>query len=165
MSDNLAKIRKIIEEHHTIKGNMKLVGDSVSDEEALTSLKSARSDWVPGRLEILSEKRNKLLQTVNFLNEGLKNHFTKEEEFLPPILGKSLMQALLIEHQKVRGAIDEVKSLAANTNIERLSQEELMTRDSEIQQKVNSLSNLIGKHADKEDLMLEMVTRALEEKE
>ena len=42
MSDYLAKINEILEEHRTIRSGVKLVGDSVSDQEALVSLKKHR---------------------------------------------------------------------------------------------------------------------------
>lgn len=38
MQDKLAIIRRIIDEHQTIKGHLKLVGDSVSDQEALAAM-------------------------------------------------------------------------------------------------------------------------------
>jgi len=164
MLDNLAKIKEIIEEHQTIRGHVKLVGDSITDQEALLSLQSARPDWIPGRLEILSEKQNRLQQTIGFLSEGLKNHFAKEEKLLPPLLGKFLMQALSLEHHEIGKVINEARSMVVSTKLEGLSREDLMSKEAEIQQIVNSLCHLIEEHADKEDLMLEMVQRALEEK-
>ena len=53
MSDNLAKIKGIIEEHQTIRGNVKLVGDSITDQEALISFcpggksPAAIPRWIP----------------------------------------------------------------------------------------------------------------------
>ncbi len=163
MSENLARIKEIIEEHHTIRENVKLVGDSVSDQEALNSLKSTRSDWVPGQLEILSEKQNKLQQTINFLDEGLRNHFAKEEEVLPAVLGGFLMQALRREHQEIGKLIHGANLLVVSTNLEGLSHEELTSYDSKIKQTVSSISRLIEGHADREDIFLEMVRRVLEE--
>jgi len=161
MSRHLAKIKEIIEEHQTIRGSVKLVGDSVSDQEALNSLRSMRSDWSPGRLELLSEKQNKLQQTVSLLAEGLENHFAREEEVLPSVLGDFLMRALLLEHEEIRKAISKARLMAGGNRLEGLTQEELKSRDLEIQQVVSSLSQLIEAHADKEDMMLEMVKRAL----
>ena len=55
MQDKLAIIKRIIDEHQTIKEHIKLVGDSVSDQEALTALQKAHADFIPGRLEVDSE--------------------------------------------------------------------------------------------------------------
>jgi hypothetical protein len=165
MVDNIAKIKEIIEEHQTIKGHVKLVGDSITDQEALLSLQSVRPEWIPGRLEILSHKQNKLEQTISFLAEGLKNHFAKEKEVLPSVLGEFLMRALLLEHKEIGESISKIKSMVTGTELEGLSRDELMAREAEIQQQVISLSGTIEEHASKEEQMLEMVQRALEEKE
>jgi hypothetical protein len=161
MPDYLVKINEILEEHLTIGSGVKLVGDSVSDQEALASLKSVRSDWTPGRLELISEKQRKLKQTMNFLEEGLRNHFSKEEDVLPALLGEFLMQSLLLEHKEVTEKIDEVRALASDSKLEGLTEAELASKDSEIKQKISDFSRLIEEHADKEEMMLEMVVRAL----
>jgi hemerythrin len=163
MSDYLAKVEELIAEHRSIRDSVKLVGDSVSDQEALNSLRSAGSDWVPGRLEFLSQKQSRLRQTLSYLEEGLQNHFAREEDVLPPVLGEFLMRALRLEHQEIVKAIDRARSVAADTRLERMSQEALMSQDAEIKRVVSSLSRLIEEHADKEDLMLETVKRALDE--
>jgi hypothetical protein len=162
MSDSLAAIKEIIAEHQSVRSNIKLIGDSVSDQEALNSLKSARSDWAPGQLELLAEKRKKLGQTVSSLDEGLKNHFTKEETVLPSFLGDFLMQALLLEHGEIKKAISEAKLAASGSSPENPSQAELASLDAQLQRVVGSLSRLIESHADKEDMMLEMVQRTLD---
>ncbi len=163
MSDYLAKINEIVEEHRNIRGSVKLVGDSVSDQEALNSLKSVRSDWPPDRLDLLSEKQNRLRQTMGLLEEGLRNHFAKEEEVLPPLLGEFLMQALRSEHQDIVKAIRSAQAVVIDTELGGLSQEELTAKDSELKQVVSNLGQLIGGHADREEQMLEMVERALHE--
>lgn len=161
MSDHLAKINEILEEHRTIRGGVKLMGDSVSDQEALASLKSMRSDWTPGRLELVSEKQRKLKQTMSFLEEGLLNHFAREQDALPAVLGEFLMRSLLLEHQEIIGKIDEVRLVVTDSKLEGLTEAELESKDSEIKQKISDFSRLIEEHADKEELMLEMVVRAL----
>jgi hemerythrin len=120
MADNLAIINRTIEEHHTISGHMKLVGDSISDLEALFSLQKARPDWILSSAETLSERQGKLQQTISALDEGLKNHFSFEEKLLPPLFGEFLMQALILEHRGIKKQIDEAKSLVVNTKLEGL---------------------------------------------
>ena len=161
MSDYLAKINEILEEHHTIRSGVKLVGDSVSDQEALASLKSVRSDWTPGRMELVSEKQRKLKQTMSFLEDGLRNHFSREEDVLPALLGEFLMQSLLLEHQEIIKKIDEVRLVAADSKLGGLSEADLESKDSELKRKISDFSRLIEEHADKEELMLDMVARAL----
>ncbi len=163
MSESMAIIRRVIEEHQSIRGKIKLVGESLSDQEAITSLKRARVDWIPGRLEILAEKQGKLQQTLNFLEEGLENHFAFEEEALPPLFGELLMRALLLDHREIRKEIAEAKSMAPDLSLEGLSREELILKESQIQGLIDGICRLIEEHAAREEVILGMLQRALQE--
>jgi len=164
MADNLALINRVIEEHHTIRGNLKLVGDSVSDLEALFSLQKARPDLILSSPEALKEKQEKLQQTLSFLDDGLKNHFGFEEKLLPPLFGEFLMKALILDHRAIKKQIDAAKSLAADTILAGVSQKELLSRKSRIQQEVENILQLVEDHAAREETILKMLKRALEEK-
>ena len=164
MLDKLAIIKRVIDEHQIIKGHVKLVGDSISDQEALLSLQKASADWIPGRLEVLTEKHNKLQQTMSLLDEGLKNHFAFEGKTLPPLLGELLMKALLLEHKEINDEINRVKSVVAGTKLEGSSREELLSREADIQQMINSICELVEEHAAREETILEMLRKAFEEK-
>ena len=163
MEDYRAMFERIREEHVTIRGNVKLVGDSVSDHEALNALTRARADWVPGRAEILSEKQKRLQQTLSFLGEGLQNHFALEAKYLPPFLGELFMRALLLEHREIAEEIDEARSTAANMILEGLSREELLLKEAQIQQMVSGLCQAVEEHAAKEETLLEMLQKGLQE--
>ena len=165
MLDKLAIINRVIAEHQTIGQHVKLVGDSVSDEEALKSLEGARSDWIPGRLETVSEKQKRLQQTMNALDEGLRRHFAFEEKALPPLLGELLMQSLILEHREIKEKIDEAKSTAADTKLEGLSRDELLSEEAHMQHMVANIGHLVEEHAAREEAVLAMVKRALEEKD
>jgi hemerythrin len=164
MQDKLAIIKRVIDEHQTIRKHIKLVGDSVSDQEALTTLQKAHADFIPGRLEVTAEKQSKLQQAMSFLKEGLKNHFAFEEKALPPLLGELLTQALVLEHREITEEINEAISTVANTRLEGISREELLSTESHIQQMIDSICQLVEEHATKEEAILEMLSRAVEEK-
>lgn len=164
MLDNLAIISRLKDEHQSLRRHVKLVGDSISDQEALSSLKRERADWIPGRLDILAEKQKRLQQALSFLDEGLKNHFAFEEKVLPPLLGELFVRALILDHREIIKEIDEAKSKAANIKLEGLSREELVSEESSIQQVIDSISHLVEDHATREEVILEMVERALQEK-
>jgi len=165
MLDKLAIINRVIAEHQTIGQHVKLVGDSVSDEEALKSLEGTRADWIPGRLEAVSEKQKRLQQTMNALDEGLRRHFAFEEKALPPLLGELLMQSLILEHREIKEKIDEAKSTAADTKLEGLSRDELLSEEAHMQHIVANIGHLVEEHAAREEAVLAMVKRALEEKD
>jgi len=162
MADNLKIVNRAIEEHHTIRGNVKLVGDSVSDLEALFSLQKARPDWILSSTEALSEKQDNLRQTISTLDEGLKNHFSFEEKLLPPLFGEFLMQALILEHREIKKRIDETKSLVTSTRLEGLNRRELLSQKAQIQQKVEGILQLVEEHAGREETILKMLKKALE---
>jgi hemerythrin superfamily protein len=163
MTDNLAIINKIIEEHHSIRGHVKLVGDSVSDIEALFGLRRAHSVWSQSSLETLSEKRRQLQQAISFLDEGLRNHFSFEEKALPPLLGELLMRALVLQHRKIRAEIDTAKTTVTDTKLEELSQEELLSKRSQIQQRISHICQIIEEHAAEEETILKMMREALQD--
>ena len=165
MEDKLAIINRIIEWHQTIRGHVRLVGDSISDEEALLALEKARLEWIPGQLEVLAEKQKKLQQAMGFLDEGLQNHFAYEEQVLPPLLGELFMRALILDHQEIRKEISETKSITAAAKLEGLRREELLSQESNIKQTIQGVCQLIEEHAIREETILEMLQRALQEKE
>ena len=164
MGDYLAIIRRIIEWHRTIREHVKLVGDSISDREALISLERARADWVPGQPELQVETQTKLYQSITAMGDGLKNHFDYEEKVLPPLLGEFFMMALVLDHRKIMREIDEDKVIVGETKLEGLSREDLLSAESRIQQAISSLCQLSEEHLTREEVILEMLQRALEEK-
>ena len=164
MEDSLTMINRLIEQHQAIRGHLKLVGDSISDAEAVASLEATQDDWIPGRPGILAEKQKKLQQMLRSLDEGLKNHFAFEEEALPPLLGELFMRALILDHQQINKEIDEARSTVAATGLEGLSREESLSRESYVQQVANSLCDLVEEHATREETILGMLQRALTEK-
>jgi len=165
MSDNLVVIKRIREAHNTIKGHLKLVGDTVTDIEALFSLQKAHAGWSLSSTEALAENQRKLQQTLSALEEGLKNHFGLEEKALPPLLGELLMLALTLEHQEIAKLIGKAKSMVTDTKLEGLSQEKLLSKKSEIQRVIGNILQTVEEHAAKEETLLKMVQKALESKQ
>jgi len=163
MTDALSTLKRIKEEHLNIRRHLKLVGDSVGDMEAMGSLERARAEWVPGRPEALAEKQKRLQQTLSFLDEGLRNHFALEESHLPPLIGDLFMRALILDHRDIMKYVDDTRSMAANIDTEGLAREELLSKDSQVQQAIEHLRGLIEDHASKEETLLSMLETALRE--
>jgi len=165
MSDNLAVIKSIIEAHHTVRGHLKLVGESETDLEAMFSLQKAHAEWSLSSMEALAENKKKLQQNLSALEEGLKNHFRLEEKTLPPMLGELVMLALTLDHQEIGKLISQARSVVAETRLEGLNQEKLLSKKSEIQYLVSNILQKVEEHAAKEETVLKMVQRALESKQ
>ena len=162
MSDALAAIHKIRDEHLSIRRHVKLVGDSVGDPEAMNRLQRERTEWVPGRPGRLAAKQQKLQQTLSFLDEGLRNHFALEENSLPPLAGDLLMKALILDHREIIKHVDGVKSMLAGIDADGLTREETLSKESQVQAAIDHIGSLIEDHATKEETLLYMLERALQ---
>ncbi len=165
MPDALAVITKAIEEHHAIRGYVKLTGDTVNDIEALLTLRKAYSGWAQSSPQALIAKQGQLQQAISSLEEGLNNHFAFEEKAFPPLFGELLMKAILVEHRDIGRQIESAKNIVVNARLEGLAQPELLSRKSEIQQMINQLCQAVEEHASQEETILNMMKRALEERE
>ena len=163
MPDALTVITRAISEHHAIKGHVKLAGDTVNDIEALFTLQRTQSGWSQTSITALTEKQNQILQTISFLEQGLKNHFGFEEGALPPLFGELIMRAILREHREISGQIESNKTTLANIKLEGLDQRELSSKKSVIQQNINNLYQTVEEHLQHEETVLNMMKKALEE--
>ncbi len=164
MADQLAIINRVIEEHHKVRTHLRLVGDSMNDLEGLISLEQVKPDWMLASAKLISDKHGRLLQAASSLAEGLKNHFALEEKYLPPILGELMMQALALEHTDIRKALDSLHSTLNAFKPAGFTDEELLTSRWNIHQKIDDLRQCIEGHAGKEEVILNMAKRALEER-
>jgi hypothetical protein len=101
-------------------------------------------------------------QAINFLEQGLKNHFAFEEDALLPLFGELLGQAVLREHHEISRQIDGAKTMLANIKLEGLEQRELLSQKSGVQEIINRLCQAVEEHAHNEETILNMVKKALE---
>lgn len=161
MPDALTVIIRVISEHHAIKKHVKLAGDTVNDIEAFFTLQGTQSGWSQTSVTALTEKQGQLLRAVSFLEQGLKNHFSFEEEALPSLFGELLMKAILHEHREILGQIESAKTTLANINLEGLDRRELLSKRSVIQQNINNLYQTVEGHLQHEEIVLNMVKKAL----
>jgi hypothetical protein len=114
-------------------------------------------------LEALAEKQDKLKETLNLMAEGLDRHFLFEEKDLPPIFGEILMQALLLEHRQIRQKLAETKSTVVDTRLAGLDQKDMLAQRTRIQHVVGDIRHVIEEHASREEVILQMLERALVE--
>jgi len=163
MWDASAIVARIISEHHAIRGHIKLAGDTVNDIEALFTLQRTQSGWSRTSITALIEGRDRLLQAINFLEEGLRNHFGFEEEALPQLFGDLLMKAILHDHHEISRQIAGAKTTLTDIELKGLDQRGLLSKKSAIQQNIDSLCQTIEEHAQHEEVILNMMKKALEE--
>jgi len=164
MEDYQDILHKIKDEHVNIRENLKLVGDSISDQEAMNTLRATRADWIPGRPDIFSEKQKRLQKTLSFLHDGLRNHFSLEANHLISILDEPFMRAILLEHHDIVKQLDEAISLAADMKPDGLSYEEMVSREEEIQKTISRLLRAVEEHAVREEILLGMMDKGLKDR-
>ncbi|MBT3363338.1 MAG: hypothetical protein HN929_03920 [Chloroflexi bacterium] len=163
MTNHLHVIQSITDEHDSIKGNIKLIGDTVTDQEATTILQKLHTEWIPGQFNVLATRMDKLKQALGLLDEGLKKHFEFEETSFPELLGKNLTKALVIDHRQIRSEIDTAKKLLDKINFGGLKREAIIAKEMEVQQVITRITHIVESHADKEEILMEMLRKALED--
>ncbi len=84
---------------------------------------------------------------------------------MPPLLGDLLMRAIEQQHREILGEIGEAKSIVADARPEELSREDLLVEESRIRQRIGVISRKVEDHAEREELILEMVRTVLEEEQ
>jgi hypothetical protein len=161
MDERLKVIQIVIDEHRMIRDNVKLVGDTVSDSEAMKLLNETHNNLNPRQMDVVSHSHQDLQGTVNILEQGLSNHFTVEEKTLPSLLGELLWEALRIEHNDINNSVGEVKTAITTFSLEGLNREEMFYKEFNLQKVINNLTQQIEEHATKEETILDMLKRAL----
>jgi hypothetical protein len=161
MADLVTVINKAIAEHYDVKENLKLAGQSITDIDALFMLRKAYAGWSQSSVQELSEKQKQLAQAINALEQGLKRHFTFEEESLPPLFGEILMKALRHEHHEIVGQIEEAKKTLSDFKTHGRDQQELLSWKSRMQETIGHLLQTIEEHAIHEEIILKMIKKAL----
>jgi hypothetical protein len=162
MLDAVEVIRRVTAEHSLLRDKKNLLGLSMNDMEAAVDLRGASAIWGQSSIGTIVERRRALQQTIDALEEGLELHFVFEEEELPAILGSTLTRALLLEHKEIKDKIRQTKSALAETHLEKLTREEVFWQKGRIQQLVFNTSQAIEDHAGREDVILRMVDRSLQ---
>lgn len=163
MTDSVVTINTVISEHHATRLHVRLAGDSISDEEAVATLKGARTDWIPGRHAAPALRQRKLEQTLCYVGEGLRNHFATEEAMLPLLLDQVLTRAIELDHRRILDRMDETLAAVADLDLQAPDRESLLETESKVQQWIDHVCHLIEDHATKEDIVLDMMLRALRE--
>ena len=163
MPEALEIINRVISEHRAIREHVKLAGDTVNDVEALFSLQRAQAGWSQASITAITEKRDQLIQTIHFLERGLRSHFGFEERELPPLFGEMLMKALLHEHREIGKQVETAKTALDNMQLEGLDQKELLSKKATMQKDISDLGQAVEEHAYREEVILNMMKRALEE--
>src|SRR3972149_1132709 len=86
MSEHLEAINKALMEHHDIRENVQLTGESLTDVEALFVLRKAYTGWVQCNVQELPARQGQLSHTLDSVKNALKRHWVFEEKAIEPML-------------------------------------------------------------------------------
>jgi hypothetical protein len=162
MSENLDTINKLISEHHDVRETVELPAESLTDIEALFVLRRAYADWAQCASADLATKKDGLIDTLAAVAEGLKKHWSFEENALRPIFGEVLCRAFMHEHSEVGAQLENAKQIVKKTSLEGLEQQELLSCKTSIQDALNRVLQAIEEHANHEDVIFKMIKNSLE---
>jgi hypothetical protein len=162
--DNLEIIRQVLAQHKVILGQLKSAGDTVSDMEALLRLESARTDLTMGFQQTLGEKMSRLEKIIAPIDQGMRKHYTFEEEMLPPLLGELFTEALILEHKQLLLQMEQTLSFVKGIEVEGLTRAEEMKQESLIYDRLDILRRRKLDHLNREEAVLLTLQNVIEVK-
>ena len=120
MTEALALLDQLIEEHKQILQRVQTAEQVASDAVAILELDRAKEDFVPGRFSDQKQGLQNLRESLEAIEEGLQGHFDREEEGLLAVFEQhgggmlaSGLRVLLLEHQELKDRIAESKKEVA----------------------------------------------------
>jgi len=161
MQDKLSVISQVISEHTVLRRNLKLAGDTVSDEETLMELAEKVQGWPTEKRNELNDRQQELIRTLATVAAGLKNHFTFEEEKLPVIIGDIMVRALKVEHRELDLKVNAVLTSVSGIKFDELAGAEISVALAQVKRTVNDLSKAVERHAEREMVLIQMAQKAL----
>jgi len=150
IADELLVIEKIINEHAAISGHLHTVCSLMDSWDVGQSPIGGQMV----RDQLLSQKGLNLRQTMNYLDEGIKQHHRLEEDRLPEIAGIPIMEALQVEHTEIIKQMSEIKFLLRD-----IEPEYLIENFDYLRLIVNNLCNLVSLHIAVENTLLNLLRK------
>ncbi|MFC1924449.1 hemerythrin domain-containing protein [Chloroflexota bacterium] len=163
MQIKIEKINHIIEEHTIIGGRSGIIGEEINDLEAIEDLKLLSNSFSGTDEVVLSNKLKELKETMNYFIDSLRKHFEDEEQLFPELLGEPLARAIAKEHQQITGDITGLIAIGDNRGLDQLSHQRSPAIVMYIFQRIQTLRQMVKDHASREDVILQMILKGLQE--
>jgi hypothetical protein len=161
MLGNTVKAGSLSTEHVGLMESILSITDSMNQQFELAE-RTMTDNLSPEQLKTMEEKRFNAEKNLTYLEEALKNHYTKEEEFLRPLLGNLLKEAIIKEVIDILRQLDQAKSAIINTNFKESDREQVLFKIVNIKRLIESLSQQVEMHATKMDSVLKLLQSILE---
>jgi hypothetical protein len=162
--EDLEIINKVMDQHKVLLGQINSISETMSDKDALLQLDKAQAELSVNFRRSLAERRASLVESLNAIEKGLKNHYDFEEEMLPPLLGKLLIEALTIEHKNLIAQMQKVISKIGKIKLEGLNHESEISQEAIMRKLLNTLRDKKLDHQKREEAILLTLQSICQEK-
>jgi hypothetical protein len=119
MEEVVALIDGLIDEHKVVIEDARTLEQVANDASALVELEKARDTFVPGRFD-QKPSLQKLQESLEAIDKGLKEHFNREETGLLAAFEKhgdrklvTTLNSLLLEHEDLRNRLAHAREHVA----------------------------------------------------
>ena len=170
MTEVLAIIEEILEEHRVIIRGVQNLERVANDAEAMTGFEKAKDAFMPGRLEP-QKGLQKLQERLETVDKGLRAHFKREETGLLSAFEKhgdkelaSALQSLLLEHKDIRNRLGHSKRHVAELVSGNMARHLWEASAHDMRAHLSHTRKLLEAHASIEQELLQKLKRQLQGK-
>ncbi len=167
VSDALALIQKIIEEHRIYLAGLQNIEQTANDSMVMKGLEMGKEVFVPGRLD-QGQGLHKLSDLMKSVGVGLRAHFNREETALPGVVAQygnnkmaSTLRSILQEHEYLRNRIADAEKLVAELAAGKLTRAVWDATANDMRAHVTHTRKLIETHASSEQVLLHELEKLL----
>jgi hypothetical protein len=157
MSTQSQILINLLAEHEVIREQLQRAGEAIGDWQKIMESEITHKKGAP--MELLSDKQWKLVQAIDFLEEGLFNHYQREQKEIDPFVGL-LANPLRIEADEIQKELRRIKLLLTDTNLKSSSGAELAEKYYEAKKDVEITYRRIYDHSMVDDYILRLLLKA-----
>jgi hemerythrin-like domain-containing protein len=165
MTDVVALIDRLINQHKVFIEQTHSIDKVASDATALKALEKAKEGFMPGRLE-QGEGLKHLQSALDNIADGLRVHFNSEETGLLEAFKEygdsklvSTLNSLLIEHKDLRSRLSQAKSDVANLLDGKLARNLWQATANDVRAHLSHTWRLLEAHAEIENELFSELRR------
>ena len=167
ITEALALVEQIIEEHRQITRGFQTLEQVANDASALQGLETGSEAFMPGRLD-QKQGLQKLEELLEVIEQGLQAHFNREEASLPSAVEtygdeelKAGLNSLLLEHKDLRSRIAHSKKHVSELTSGNLSRHLWGASAHDMRAHISHTRKLLEAHAEIEQELLHELRKRL----
>jgi hypothetical protein len=159
VKDDIVIVYGLLHEHEAIIQNAVQIKNAINGPEA--KFLQTAGHWSEELVKEITTAYSNVQRAMSNINQGLQQHFEKEEKDLAPLIGSLLTRALGQEHSQLLEKFTKARIQVNESNLEKLSREELLAKSYEIRNATISIFDQIESHITREDVILQLLRRTI----